>query len=134
MECNKRMKDEDIHKDPKISCPFISSPINYICNKMFFWGVFPDRLTYAIIKPLHKNDDRCEVSNYKPVSLLTSFSKIFEMVMLRRILKHLTKYNILSTEQYGFRVGLRADNATYKLTTEILNTMNNKLLAGGIFL
>jgi len=128
------MKDEDIHKDPKISCPFISSPINYICNKMFFWGVFPDRLKYAIIKPLHKNDDRCEVSNYKPVSLLTSFSKIFEMVMLRRILKHLTKYNILSTEQYGFRVGLRADNATYKLTTEILNTMNNKLLAGGIFL
>ena len=53
--------------------------------------------------------------------------------MQRRIVKHLTKYNILSTEQYGFRVGLRTDNATYKLTTEILNAMNNKLLVGGIF-
>ena len=53
--------------------------------------------------------------------------------MLRRILKHLTQFNILSTEQYGFRVGLRTDNATCKLTTEILNAMNNKLLAGGIF-
>ena len=40
-------------------------------------------------------------------------------------------YNILSTEQYGFRLGLRTDNATYKLTTEILNAMNNKLLVGG---
>jgi len=49
--------DEISTKIPKISCPFISSPINYIYNKMLFWGVFPDRLKYAIIKPLHKNDD-----------------------------------------------------------------------------
>jgi len=55
------------------------------------------------------------------------------MVMQTRILKHLTKYNILSTEQYGSRVGLKTDNALYKLTTEILNAMNNKLLLGGIF-
>jgi len=117
----------------KISCPFISSPVNYICNKMLFWGVFPGRLNYAIIKPLHKNDDRCEVSNYRPVSLLILFSEIFETVMQRRILKHPTNYNILSTEQYGFRLGLRTGNAAYKLTTETLNVMINKLLVGGIF-
>jgi hypothetical protein len=73
------------------------------------------------------------VSNYRPVSLLISFSKIFETVMQRRILKHLTTYKILSTEQYGFRVGLKTENAIYKLTTEILKVMNNKLLVGGIF-
>ena len=100
---------------------------------MLLWGVFPDWLKYTIIKPLHKNDDKCKLSNYRPVSLLTSFSKIFETVMQRRILKHLAKYNILSNEQYGFREELRTDNATYKLTTEILNTMNNKLLVGGYF-
>jgi len=49
------------------------------------------------------------------------------MVMQRRIPKHLTNCSILSTEQYGFRVGLRTDNATYKLTTEILNAMNDNL-------
>jgi hypothetical protein len=53
--------------------------------------------------------------------------------MQRRILKHLIDYNILSTEQYGFRLGLRTDNATYKVTTEILNAMINKLLEGVIF-
>jgi hypothetical protein len=100
---------------------------------MLFWGVFPDRIKYTIIKPLHKNDDRCDVSKYRLGSLLTSFSKIFETLMQRRILKHLTKYNLLSTEQYGFRLGLRTDNATYKLTTETLNATNNKLLVGGIF-
>jgi len=78
-----------------ISCPFVSSSLNYIFNKILFWGVFPDRLNYTVIKPLHKNGDRCEVSNYRTVSLLTSFSKIFEMVMQIRILKHPTKYNIL---------------------------------------
>jgi len=59
----------------KLSGPFISSPINYICNKMLFWGVFPDRLKYTIIKPLCKNDDTCDVSKYRPVSLLTSSQK-----------------------------------------------------------
>jgi len=44
----------------KISGPFTSSPINYICNKMLFWSLFPDRLKYAKIKPLCKNDNRCE--------------------------------------------------------------------------
>jgi len=57
----------------KISCPLISSPIIYICNKMLFGGLLTDRLKYAIIKPIHRNDDRCEVSNYRPVSLLTYF-------------------------------------------------------------
>jgi Notch-like protein len=69
----------------KINCSFISSPINYIRNKILFCGVFPDRLKYAVIKTLHKNGDRCEVSNYRPVSLLTSFSKIFEMIIQTRI-------------------------------------------------
>ena len=36
-------------------------------------------------------------------------------------------------QQYGFRIALRTDNAIYKLTTEILNAVNNKLPAGGIF-
>jgi hypothetical protein len=48
------------------------------------------------------------------------------------VLKQLTKYNILSIEQYGFRIGLKICNAIYKLTTEILNAVNKKLLVGGI--
>jgi hypothetical protein len=43
------------------------------------------------------------------------------------------EHNILSTEQYGFRTNFKAGSVTYKLTTEILNAMNNKLTVGGIF-
>jgi hypothetical protein len=70
--------DEISTKIIKVSCPFISSPINYICNKMLFCGVFPDRLKYAIIKPLHKNEDRCEVSNCRPV-FIHSFIHLFSI-------------------------------------------------------
>jgi hypothetical protein len=73
------------------------------------------------------------VSNYRPVSLLTLFSKIFEIIIQTRTLKHFTKYKILDTEQYAFRRGLKTDNAIYKLTTEILNALNNKQLVGEIF-
>jgi len=51
--------DEISTKILKISCPFISSPLNCICNKTLFWGKFPARLKYAVIKPPHKNGDRC---------------------------------------------------------------------------
>ena len=52
--------------------------------------------------------------------------------MQTRTLKHLTKYNILSNEQYCFRIGLKTDNRIYQLRNKILNAMNNKLLVGGI--
>jgi len=48
-------------------------------------------------------------------------------------LRHLTKHNVWSTEHYGFRTKLNTDIATYRLTTKILNDMNNKLIVEGIF-
>jgi Notch-like protein len=66
---------------------FISSPLNYVCTRSLSTGVFPDRLKYAIIKPSYKNGDKQDISNYRPISILTSFSNIFEKAMQSRILK-----------------------------------------------
>jgi hypothetical protein len=76
----------------KVRSPFIISPINYICNKMLRDGVFPDRLKYAIIRPLYKNGDIRDTSNYRPISLLTSLSKVFETVIYTRTITHLNKH------------------------------------------
>jgi hypothetical protein len=73
------------------------------------------------------------LSNYRPVSPLTSFSKNIWNGNADKELKHLTKYNILSSEPYGFQIGLKMDNAIYKLTTVCLKATNNKLLVGEIF-
>jgi hypothetical protein len=53
--------------------------------------------------------------------------------MYSRINNHLNKYNILSKAQYDFRTNLKTDNATSKLTTEILIALNNKSVVAGIF-
>jgi hypothetical protein len=53
--------------------------------------------------------------------------------MQTRLLQHLTDHNILSKEQYGFRTKLKNDSATYQLTDEILNALNNNLLISSIF-
>jgi len=87
----------------KISSAFIISPLTFICNKSISLGVFPDRLKYAVVKPLFKKGDKNNISNYRPISLLSSFSKVFEKVMYNQLQEHLNKFNILAVEQSGFR-------------------------------
>src|SRR5215510_2199867 len=74
----------------KLCSSFISSPLNYICNRTLFTGIFPDRLKYATVRPLFQKGNKYDINNYRPISILTSFSKIFVKVMHTRLLKHLT--------------------------------------------
>jgi hypothetical protein len=87
----------------KLSAHYISSPLNYICNKVMQLGIFPDRLKYSEIKPLYKKSDESLISNYRPISLLTSFSKVVEKVMFIRLFNHIKKHAIISPNQYGFK-------------------------------
>jgi hypothetical protein len=66
----------------KISSPFISSPLTHICNKSLSSGIFPDCMKYAVVITLFKKDDKSEISNYRPISILNSFSEVHEKVML----------------------------------------------------
>jgi hypothetical protein len=53
------------------------------------------------------------ISNYRPVSLLTSFSKVLGKVMYNRVLGHLNNNNILVEEHWRFRKKLTTEGATY---------------------
>jgi hypothetical protein len=90
-------------------------------------------LKYTTIVPVYKKGDRNIVTNYRPISVLTSVNKIFEKVMYSRLLKHLFDNSILSNHQFGFRVNQGAENAIFKLISGILNSLNQKMLVGGIF-
>ena len=90
-------------------------------------------MKYSIIKPLFKKGDKKDRKNYRPISLLTSFSKIFEKVIHARLTEHVINNNILSMEQYGFRSNSSTQKATFKLLNDILQAFNNKSFVGGIF-
>jgi hypothetical protein len=74
----------------KASAPYISSPLNYICNKSIMSGPFPTHLRYSIVKPLFKKTDRENIANYRPISLLTSFSKVLKKSYMKDFCNVLT--------------------------------------------
>ena len=78
-------------KDDKTNgAQFIVSPLTYICNRMLSTGTFPDRLKYSEIKLIYKKGDKTPITNYRPISLLPVFAKIFEKVIYKRLYYHLT--------------------------------------------
>jgi hypothetical protein len=87
----------------KQSIRYISSPLAYLCNLMISTGIFPTRLKFAEIKPLYKKGEMANISNYRPISLLTSFSKIFGKIIFTR-LTHLNYNHILAEEQFGLEL------------------------------
>jgi hypothetical protein len=90
-------------------------------------------LKFSEVKPIFKKVDKNDTSNYRPISLLTSFSNIFEKFIYNRVYQHISNNQILVNEQFGFKHSSSTDIATYKLTKNILTALNNKLLVGGIF-
>ena len=73
------------------------------------------------------------ISNCRPISLLTSFSKVIEKLMYNRLTDHITSFSILANEQYGFRTRHSTQQATFLFINNILTAMNNKLKIRGIF-
>jgi hypothetical protein len=139
-ELNKSLKmknscgyDEVPAKIVKLSLPFISSPLIYIGNKMLSTGTFPTRLKFSQVIPIHKKGSKTEITEYRSKSLLTSFSKIFEKVILCRLHKHIDRNNMIVSEQYGFKENSSAELAIFNLTNQILIQNNTKLAVSGIF-
>jgi hypothetical protein len=72
----------------KISSPFSHLPL---CNKSLFSGIFPEHFKYTVVKPLFKKGDKSKISNYRPISILSSFSKVLEKAMYNQLQEHLNK-------------------------------------------
>ena len=90
-------------------------------------------LKYSQISPIFKKGDKTDMSNYRPISLLTSFSNIFKRAIYSRLQFHICSHNILAQEQYCFRTNFSTELPTYNLTNNILTVLDNKLLVGGSF-
>ena len=112
----------------------ISAPLSKIINISFKDGIFPSELKIAKVIPIYKADDATSLNNYRPVSVLPTFSKIFERVVYSRIIDHLTKNNILFQNQFGFRLKHSTSHAVLYLIDQIANAIDNKKITIGVFL
>ena len=103
----------------------ISYPISILINKSFTEGIVPESLKIAKVIPIHKGKERESFSNYRPISILPSLSKILEKAMYKRVYNFLENNNILYKSQYGFR----KNHSTTEAILEFLsNTVDSQQL------
>ena len=112
----------------------IALPLSYIFNLSFSSGIFPNSLKIAKVIPVHKKDDPLKVSNYRPISILPSISKVIERLVYNRLYTFLTLHNLLNPNQYGFRKNHSTDLALIHLYDKITNSMTCKEHIVSIFM
>lgn len=95
-----------------------------IINKCIDQAIWPDALKAAEIVPVYKSGDVHEISNYRPISLISNIAKIFEKAIHGRLLKFLNKHKILNINQFGFQKGINTSNAMDKVLHEIYSSIN----------
>ena len=111
----------------------LSCLLSDFINESFERGEFPDSLKYARITPLFKNYDPTVISNYRPISDLPVMSKVFEIAINRRLMKHLESNKLIRPNQYGFLKNSNTTTAASCLVNGIVEGLNNKLKTACIF-
>ena len=97
----------------------LAAPLTIIFNKSLHEGVFPDSMKLAEVVLLFKVRNRTILTNYHPISLLPTISKLLEKIMYTRTYNFLTKHDIIFKSQYSFRKKHSCEHAVTELVGEI---------------
>lgn len=133
--CSKKSsgKDEVPCNLIRDTAEYLVTILVYLVNISFENGHFPDQLKTAIVIPVYKKNDPSDIKNYRPIALLSVFSKIFEKAFQTRLSCFINRYNLLTTRQYGFCKNRSTQDAILSFYEKILNNFNNNLKLVGLF-
>ena len=111
-------------------------PLKFIFETSVRSGCFPDSWKKGNIIPVHKKESKNLVKNYRPISLLPIFGKIFEKVIYNNLFGYFLENNFLSDKQSGFRTGDSCISQLLSITHEIYKSFdgNPSLETRGVFL
>ena len=112
----------------------LSVPFTQIYNQSIETGIVPNILKVSQVTPVYKSGDATDPANYKPISTLSSFSKVFEKLIYNQLYSFLEKYSILYKYQFGFRKGYSTEQAILEITDSLKKAMDKKMVTCGLFL
>lgn len=116
-------------------CAFeLAVPLMHIINNSFECGVFPEKLKISKVIPLYKKGDPTLLENYRPISLVSSFSKVFELALCSRLLDFFDSQRLISETQHGYRRGRSVETAVYDFLEKIVLALEKRSIAMGLFL
>ena len=106
--------DEFSPKLIKMCSYSLHKPLAFIFNKSIGSGKYPSNFKVAKVIPLYKAEKHCDPSNYRPISLLNCFDKVFEKLINRQLRDHLKRFDLLYKYQYAFREGFSTELALFE--------------------
>ena len=109
----------------KIAINHIAGPLTGIINACFKHRIFPDRWKNAIVKPIPKTNNPLLPTDYRPISLLTVFSKIHEKAATYQIVLFLKESNQNDKNQSAYKSNHSTNTALLKITDDIYNAMDD---------
>ena len=118
----------------KDAAPFIVSSVSKMINISLLTSVFPQRWKTAKVTPLHKNGDRSDVNNYRPISVLPVVSKIVERHVHDSLCKYLCDNNLLYYRQSGFYKHHSTEIALVRIVDELLFNLDKNKVSGMIMI
>ena len=107
--------------------------LNNILKLSFSTGVVPSQFKIAKVIPIYKAGSKSSADNYRPISLLISFSKIMEKIISSRLLYFLDSNNILSKWQFGFRSSHSTIHPMVHFLKKVTESLNKKTHTISIF-
>ena len=117
----------------KIS-PFISSLLAELFNESIEVGVFPSKLKLGRVIPLHKNGSTTSLKNYRPITTLSVFSKIFEKLVHVRMTSFINRFNIIKPNQFGFQKNKCTSDAILEFLENVYESFDDNNFYLAIFL
>ena len=118
----------------KKTANLISAPLARLYNNSLREGVFPSVFKIGKVTPIYKKDNKESIENYRPVSILPIFGKIFEKIIYTRLYAFFMAKGILHEDQFGFRKGHSTTHALHKSVESISEKMKNGKHVLGIFI
>ncbi|KAK3103298.1 hypothetical protein FSP39_018306 [Pinctada imbricata] len=102
----------------------LAEPLSKVFNLSLLLKIFPEQWKVANIVPVFKKDDPKSVNNYRPISLLSVISKVFEKCVYRYLHNFIVENNLLSQHQSGFRKGDSTVNQLLFITHEFSKALD----------
>ena len=118
----------------KLAAEPLSVPFTKIYNQSIEIGIVPNILKVSQVTPVYKNGDVTDPGNYRPISTLSPFSKVFERLIYNQLNSFLEKHDIMYKYQFGFRKGYSTEQTILELTDTLKKAMDKKLVTCGLFL
>ena len=118
----------------KTSGYIIALLLSLILNCCITAGIFPSKLKLAKAVPVYKKGPTDQLTNYRPISLLPSLSKVFEHMICNRLLSFFTCMDTIVPTQYGFRHNCSTIHAMLDLITTCYDNLNFNKFSALIFL